>query len=307
MKHFIKLFLGVLMLSVFLVACGSIESKIIGSWKVVIDDDVVAYLEIDEERIINRQESNDNPMTADYILTETEDDNFIMEVVNPEDGTNEFFFEGYFENKNTVIVVDTPGGAEGENNGLVRIDSVKEEMEKDKEAAEAKAAEEEKKKELAKEKEEEEKAEQRAKEKEENEKAKQLAKEKREKEAKQLAAEASDLKKKYLQKADVLDDRIMKEAKEIDPDAQDMRPGFYGQYYNEWDDLLQNVWDELEDTMPKDAFEKLKSDQIEWIEMKEEKFDEMPDETASARGKGVDYLAFETKDRTYYLIEDYMD
>ncbi|MEC5423323.1 lysozyme inhibitor LprI family protein [Virgibacillus sp. C22-A2] len=296
MKRCITIFLGVLMLSVFLAACGSIESKIIGNWKVVTDYDVKAYLEVGEDRIVNRQESNDNPMTAEYILTETEDDNFIIEVVNPESGINEFFFEGHFVNKDTVEIVDTPNGGEG-NNGLIRVDSISEEMEKDK------------KEEAVKEKEETEETKQLAKIKEE-EKTKQLAIEKEgeeEAEEAKLAAGGSDLKQKYLRESDGLEGKIMKKLKESYPHAQDMRSGFYGQYYGEWDDLLQNVWDELEDTIPKKAFEKLKTEQIKWIEMKELAFGEMSDETASARAEGMDYLAFETKDRIYYLVENYLD
>ncbi|MFC0523316.1 thermonuclease family protein [Pontibacillus salicampi] len=103
-------------------ACGSSsESKIIGSWKAVADDKVTGYLEIGEERLVNREES----MTAEYILTETQDDNFLVEVVNPESGSNVFLFEGYFENKDKIIVVKTPDGA-AENNELVRVDNIEE-------------------------------------------------------------------------------------------------------------------------------------------------------------------------------------
>ncbi|WHY82418.1 hypothetical protein QNH23_03200 [Siminovitchia fortis] len=41
--------------------------------------------------------------------------------------------------------------------------------------------------------------------------------------------------------------------------------------------------------------------------MKEQNFAEMPDETASDRAAGMDYLAFETAERTRYLIENYMN
>lgn len=305
MKRFITIFLGVFMLSVLLVACGSIEDKLIGSWKVVIDGDTNAYMEIGKERIINREESNDHPITAEYILTETEDDNFIIEFVNPESGTNEFLFEGYFENKDTIKIVETPNG-ETKNSKLIRVDSIAEEMEKDKKEKAAKEEKEEKKKELAKEREEE-KEKQLAKEKEKEEQATQLANEKEEEEEKQRTAGANSLKEKYLQKADDLNDKILREFKESHPHAQDMEPGFYGQYYGEWDDLLNEVWGVFKDTMPNSTFEGLKSDQREWVKMKEQNFAEMPDEVASARARGMNYLAFETKDRIYYLVENYLD
>lgn len=103
-------------------ACGSSsESKIIGSWKAVADDNVTGYLEIGEERLVNSEEST----TAEYILTETQDDNFLLEVVDPESGSNVFLFEGYFENKDKIIVVKTPSDA-AENSELIRVDNIEE-------------------------------------------------------------------------------------------------------------------------------------------------------------------------------------
>lgn len=134
---------------------------------------------------------------------------------------------------------------------------------------------------------------------------KEAEKKRLEEKTKQQATKEISLKEKYLQKADNLDNEIMNEAKKLF--AHDLQPGFYGQYYSEWDNLLNEVWGELKTTMPKNAFEKLKSEQNEWIKMKEKNFDEHPDEIASARATGMDYLAFETKDRTYYLIKNYMD
>ncbi|HLQ95197.1 MAG TPA: lysozyme inhibitor LprI family protein [Pseudogracilibacillus sp.] len=136
-------------------------------------------------------------------------------------------------------------------------------------------------------------------------KEKEAEKKRLEAEAKQQATEANNLKEKYMQKADNLDDRIMSKAKELF--EQDVQPGFYGQYHREWDDLLNEVWGELKKTMPTNEFEQLKSEQNDWIKNKEQTFAEIPDEPASARAAGVDYLAAETKSRTYYLIENYMN
>ena len=87
---------------------------------------------------------------------------------------------------------------------------------------------------------------------------KEAEKKRLEEKTKQQAAKENSLKEKYLQKADNLDNEIMNEAKKLF--AHDLQPGFYGQYYSEWDNLLNEVWGELKTTMPKNAFEKLKSD-----------------------------------------------
>ncbi|MCE4047947.1 MULTISPECIES: hypothetical protein [Bacillaceae] len=108
----------VLVLSVVLLlaACGgSTKDKLVGTWKVVIDGETAGHLEIGEERLINKDES----VTAEYIVTESEDGNFLLEVINPEDGTNELLFEGYFENKDKIIVVKSSSGTE-EDSQLIR-------------------------------------------------------------------------------------------------------------------------------------------------------------------------------------------
>lgn len=272
-----------------LVACssGSDQSKVLGSWKVIVGDRVISYMDINEERYTIRS-GDDTPMTAEYKLTETQDDSFIMEAVNPENGSMEFLFEGSFENKDKIKVLRSSNGAE-EKSELIRVDSIVEEMKKDKKKSQEKAKQEAKK-------EEEKRLQQ-------EEKDNELAKEKEK--AKQRTAEVNGLKKNYLQKADNLENGITNEAKKLY--AQDTQPGFYGQYFSEWDDLLNEVWDELKTTMQKTEFEKLKLEQNEWIKMKEENFAEIPKEPASERARGMDYLASETKDRVYYLIKNYLE
>lgn len=124
-------------------------------------------------------------------------------------------------------------------------------------------------------------------------------------ETKQQDSKENGLKAKYLQKADNLEAEIIEEAKKVF--AHDMEPGFYGQYNEDWDNLLNEVWGILKNSTPKSEFKKLQSDQRKWIQMKENNFAKMSDETASERAVGMDYLTTETKDRTYYLIENYMD
>lgn len=325
-KWFLLLMAGAIVF--LLAACGgSTESKILGGWKSVSGEEVTGYLEINEERYTIRQWANDEPMTVEYILTETQDDNFILEAVNPETGLNEFLFEGYFENKDTITLIGEPDD-EGENSQLIRVDSILEEMEKDEKRAQAAEEKEQEKvdQEQALASEEAEKLQ-----KEEEEEQKALAKEEALKMLDEERARASEEEKlreeeravadeeqaaaqatievngsnEYLLKADKLDESIISEAKKLF--EHDMQNGFYGQYYGEWDALLNEVWGELKSTMPQSDFESLKTDQTEWIKMKEQNFAERPKEPASERAAGMDYLAFETKDRTYYLIDNYLD
>lgn len=119
------------------------------------------------------------------------------------------------------------------------------------------------------------------------------------------AAASTSLQETYLQKAAVLDAEIIEEATRLE--LQDLVPEFYGQYYTDWDELLNEVWGVLGDTMSSSEFERLKAEQNEWIQMKEKTVEELPKNSALEREQGMGYLAFETQDRTYYLIENYMD
>lgn len=299
-----RLIMLTIMTAVLLAACSSSNaSMLIGSWKVVVGENVNSYVEIGEERVVIRSDLNDSPMSAEYILTETQNDRIMLEVINPENGSHEFMFEGYFENKDKITVVQTPDGAVEQTSELIRVDNIAEEIEQKRlqEMEEEELANEEKnrlqiekEKELAEEKERERLIEKEKKE---------LAKEKEV--SQEQHANVNSVQAKYLQMADDLEEGIMREAKELF--AHDMQAGFYGQFYSEWDNLLNEVWGVLNETMPKNEMEILTSEQIEWIDMKEHNFAEMPDEPASERARGSDYLSFETKERTYYLIENYMN
>ncbi|MEI3607706.1 hypothetical protein SPD48_18640 [Pseudogracilibacillus sp. SE30717A] len=128
---------------------------------------------------------------------------------------------------------------------------------------------------------------------------------KREEEEKQRANAANGLKEKYMQKARAIEDKIQRDAE--DPNFT-VRDGFLGQYYEDWDDLLNEVWGVLRDTMPSDEFEKLKAEQIEWNNNKEHTFENYGDYShASERGRGMDYLSDVTADRVFFLIVNYMN
>lgn len=117
-------------------------------------------------------------------------------------------------------------------------------------------------------------------------------------------ASSSGVKQTYLAKANELDNQMQRDID--DPNIQDWIGGFYFDYYREWDELLNEVWGAVKDTLPEAEFNVLLEEQREWIQVKEQTFDAMPQEPASARVDSQQYLALETKERTYYLIE-YLD
>ena len=126
-------------------------------------------------------------------------------------------------------------------------------------------------------------------------------------EEKQRASDAKGLQKTYLQKADDLEDKIIRELQEAYPGMQDMDILFYSQYDSEWNDLLNEVWGVLEESLPKDEFEQLQVEQKEWVTTKEQDLAEMPGETSSERGTAAGLTTMETSNRTYFLIENFME
>lgn len=276
--------LSLMLCVLLLVACSnSPKSNIIGSWKVVSENKTLSYIEVSEERYTIRT-GDEDPRTTDYIITETADDSFIFDVINPESGSNEFLFEGYFENKNKISLLRNFNGRDTKS-VLIRVDSISEEMKK--QAIQ-----------------------------EENEKKKQQEKEAtlQEEHEATLQEEEEDpneestvkpmKKTKYLQRADVLDEKILAEGKKLY--EQDLPTGFYGQYYEEWDSLLNDMWAEIKTEKPAAEFELLRQNQSNWIDQKEKGFSEIPTEPASERARGMDYLTFETKSRVYFLIENHL-
>ena len=110
----------------------------------------------------------------------------------------------------------------------------------------------------------------------------------------------------FSQRADALSNKIMADAKQTYPGDQDLHPGFYGQYYDDWDKLLNDIWGHLKQTMAPNAFEQLRNDQRQWIKTKETGFNNYQNEHASERAASSDFIAFETADRVQYLIYNYV-
>ncbi|WP_026859803.1 hypothetical protein [Jeotgalicoccus psychrophilus] len=326
--------------ALFLTACGgtteskitgiTTESKITGIWKLD-EDEEPTFLEIGEEQIISRKPSNDEPMIVSYIFTETQNDNFFLEAINPEDGSKVFLLEGYMDGKDRIAVVDAPGDPAD----LIRVDDMEKEIEEHEKKA--KAAEEEQtridtaQRKEEKRQEEQEKADEKARtdeeEREENERK--VAAEEREKEelaetekedeeenekSEVVTAAATSkpsngsVKDEYYQKARNLHDEMNSDASEIYSEGGTPSEGFAGQYYTDWDNMLNEVWSLLEVNMPSDEYEVLLAEQLEWIEMKEHTFaTEYSDLTAAEREKRYAYLSNATQERARYLIDNYLE
>ena len=75
-----------------------------------------------------------------------------------------------------------------------------------------------------------------------------------------------------------------------------------------WDDLLNEVWGVLKNEMPSGQFETLKAEQINWINEKEKRVDEIMDPNGGSivRLEAMGYTMTVTQERTKYLIDNYM-
>lgn len=112
----------------------------------------------------------------------------------------------------------------------------------------------------------------------------------------QESSSGSNLKEKYMNKVNALDEMIDKKH------GGDVGIGVYGDYYEDWDKLLNEVWGVLEDTMSKEAFEELRIEQRAWMEEKDAEYEKWKDQIDAK-----DVLTNTTRTRTVFLIENYME
>jgi len=130
MQYKWKVVLFTLLLAVLLTACGKgNEDAIIGHWKGEDDGDVEFFLEIDEDELTIREPDSRDSVTAEYIVSNTTDDRFMLEITDPSTGSNTFLFEGYFDGKNEIIIEEVEDGT-ADNASLIRIENVMEEIDK---------------------------------------------------------------------------------------------------------------------------------------------------------------------------------
>lgn len=125
-----KLVIMMLLTILLLAACGNnaLENNLIGDWKVVKDGKVELYWEIQESSMLLRTLTDEDPKSAEYRVTETQDDNFILEIIDPESGATDFLFEGYFENDDTLKSIENSEGSFE----LIRVDNIAEDIEDEK-------------------------------------------------------------------------------------------------------------------------------------------------------------------------------
>lgn len=118
-----KLVLILLVFALFLAGCGgSVESKLNGSWEVIIDGEKMAILEFEGNQLTNRNPDNNESITVTYSVSELKNGNFIVEVDGSEVGASEnhFVFEGHFKGKDKIILADAVGGI-GEKGEIIRM------------------------------------------------------------------------------------------------------------------------------------------------------------------------------------------
>ncbi|HEY4566560.1 MAG TPA: lysozyme inhibitor LprI family protein, partial [Savagea sp.] len=228
-----------------------------------------------------------------------EGETFHLYIVEPTTGKEELFTNGVFEDANTILS-DHP------TMEWKRIDSIEQAMEKEKRKQERRAAREA------------EKVERSADEREEQEETNE---EQEETEADVPVAEADvpvaeevplpapappvpereepvhvDPLATQRQAAVALQQRIQQEIGESSPN------GAYGQYYGEWDALLNDVWQQLQASLSPDAFQALTNEQVHWIAEKERILREN-EAVASARAWAIDEVTRMTEQRTFYLLD----
>lgn len=117
------------------------------------------------------------------------------------------------------------------------------------------------------------------------------ARQEAEKKAQAAASQSQSQYDRYIEKASNLDSRTGY--------ADD------GAYYTEWDNLLNEVWGALRNTMDSSSFEALRKRQNEWIKEKDGRYNNGKSNGNEAAAK--DRLMSDTKERTYYLINNYMN
>lgn len=136
MKKVIKMIFGIIVMSLFLTACGSsdsTESKLIGVWKIEEPDKEVIYLEFTDDNLVLR-ELDGGMNTLHYYITDLENENFLLEVSKSDGGFKEIILEGIFKNKNTVSILDNPSSRyryEDNEVQMVRVKNLEKDMEEE--------------------------------------------------------------------------------------------------------------------------------------------------------------------------------
>lgn len=274
-------------------ACSKLNDAptLLGSWKVEREEGHPVFLHFEEEEVTAHFDDDIVGETTTYRVEE-EGETFHLYIVEPTTGKEELFTNGVFEGANTILS-DHP------TMEWKRIDSIEQAMEKEKRKQERQAAREAEKVERS--------ADEREEQKETNEEQEETGADVPVAEEAPLRAPALPVPEReepvhvdplaaQRQAAVALQQRVQQEIGASAPN------GAYGQYYGEWDALLNDVWQQLQASLSPDAFQALTKEQVNWIAEKERILREN-EAVASARAWASDEVTRMTEQRTFYLLD----
>lgn len=218
-------------------ACSKLNDAptLLGSWKVEREEGHPVFLHFEEEEVTAHFDDDIVGETTTYRVEE-EGETFHLYIVEPTTGKEELFTNGVFEDANTILS-DHP------TMEWKRIDSIEQAMEKEKRKQERQAAREAEKVERS--------ADEREEQKETNEEQEEAGADVPVAEEVPLPAPALPVPEReepvhvdplaaQRQAAVALQQRVQQEIGASAPN------GAYGQYYGEWDALLNDVWQQLQ-------------------------------------------------------------
>ncbi|MCA1060374.1 DUF1311 domain-containing protein [Rossellomorea aquimaris] len=118
-------------------------------------------------------------------------------------------------------------------------------------------------------------------------------------------------KQTYIEKLDDIQMELdaMPEKKDSDKGVTIAMKSYYGVSYEKYDDALNEIYALLKKELSPEVMAELKTEQLKWIEEKEEKAEK---ERLKYEGGTFEYVAWyislyeSTKDRCYELVEEYM-
>lgn len=78
--------------------------------------------------------------------------------------------------------------------------------------------------------------------------------------------------------------------------------------YSDWDNLLNQIWGTLKEQLPTSVMRNLTTEQKSWIKQKEARAKELSSQPGTiSLIESASYLAETTKERCYYLVNNYME
>lgn len=115
----------------------------------------------------------------------------------------------------------------------------------------------------------------------------------------------------YLEKLDQLEDKLNVKLKDkyASPKTHDMIDAA-NEDFKEWDDMLNEIYSILEEVLSKEDMDKLREEEIDWINIKEIKSKEAADKYKGGTIEpfmALSSLVDSTKRRCYELVNEYMN